>query len=94
MIPSLNFLPQSNCIWLKPDGEFIENVLNEHTDFIKIAGCITIKEFVLRTKWIKVRGFGDTKVLVFSQVQPFTKDQRNTIKDLEMFGYDCQIHKD
>ena len=50
-----------------------------------------IKQFMEETKWIRVRGYPGSKELCFYKVQPFTKDQRNTIKDLEIFGYICII---
>jgi hypothetical protein len=93
------FLPKTYCSWLKPNGEFeIEHLTLEHMDYIreyakhiKIKDTTAFKEFMLETNWIRVRGYPNSKDLVFQKVQPFTKDQRNTIKDLEIFGYVCHI---
>ena len=91
MIPAL-------CTWLKPDGEFVVNPTDEHIDYIKInakhifvheSGRYTesIKQFMLETKWIRVRSYGKDKNLAVQGIKPFTKAQRNTFKDLEIFGY-------
>jgi len=97
------FLPKTYCSWLKPNGEFIENPTEEHIDYLKSHAkhihvergnenyIEAIKQFMAETKWIRVRGYPGSKELCFYQVQPFTKDQRNTIKDLEIFGYICII---
>lgn len=97
------FLPKTYCSWLKPNGEFIENPTEEHIDYVKINAkhihvergnenyIEAMKQFMIETNWIRVRGYPNSKELVFQKVQPFTKDQRNTIKDLEIFGYTCII---
>lgn len=97
------FLPKTYCSWLKPNGEFIENETNEHLDHIKNNAkhikidvdnyTESIKQFMIETNWIRVRGYSGSKELCLFQVQPFTKDQRNTIKDLEIFGYVCIIQQ-
>ena len=93
-----DILPKSKCLWLKPDGEFFENPTKEHLDYLKTnathikiikGGGYTesIEQFMRETKWIRVRGYLDDKDLGVHGIKPFTKAQRNTFKDLEIFGY-------
>lgn len=94
--------PKTNCSWLKKDGEFeIGSQKWSHTDYIRnytphikcmpkpIAGDTdskALKQFMLETGWIRTSYYPTINKAVFSKVQTFTKDQRNTIQDLEIFG--------
>jgi len=104
------FLPKMNCSWLKQDGTFkIGSQKWSHTDYIrnnaKHIKCIpkpvagdsdpkATKQFMLETGWIQTSYYPTLKKIYFYKVQPFSKDQRNTIKDLEIFGYNCNVVKD
>lgn len=99
--------PKTNCSWLKPDGFFeIGNKKWSHTDYIRnnaihiecmpkpVAGDTDRKaltQFMLETGWIQTSYYPTINKAIFFKVQPFTKQQRNAIKDLEIFGYDCKI---
>lgn len=99
------FLPKTYCSWLKPNGEFIESETNEHIDYLKINAkhihvergnenyIEAMEQFMRETKWIRVRGYSGSKQIAVHGIKPFTKDQRNTIKDLEIFGYVCIIQQ-
>jgi len=102
--------PKLNCSWLKPNGEFKNGSQKwSHTDYIRnnaphikcmpkpIAGdedSKALKQFMLETRWIKTSYYPTMNKAYFYKVQPFTKDQRNTIKDLEIFGYECIVESD
>ncbi len=91
--------PPAYCSWLKPNGEFFDCPTVEHIDYIKThARHIEVKygnenyieaieQFMRETKWIRIRGYSGSKQIAVHGIQPFTKDQRNTFKDLEIFGY-------
>ena len=94
----MNKFPPAFCTWLKPDGEFFTNPTDEHLDYLKLnakhiiiqeGGKYTesIKQFMEETKWIRVRNYPTSKQLAVHGIKPFTKAQRNTFKDLEIFGY-------
>lgn len=101
--------PKMNCSWLKPNGKFkIGSQKWSHTDYIRnnashikcmpkpVAGDndnSALKQFMLETGWIRTSYYPSLKKATFSKVQPFTKDQRNTIKDLEIFEIECSIHE-
>jgi len=99
--------PKTNCSWLKKDGTFeIGSQKWSHTDYIRHntkhikcmpkpfagdADCKALDEFMLETGWIRAMYYPTIKRIHFHNVKPFTKDQRNAIKDLEIFGYECKI---
>ena len=99
--------PMINCSWLKPNGEFeIGSQKWSHTDYIrnnaKHIKCMpkpkagdndfkALKQFMLETGWIRASYYPTINKVTFQKVQSFTKDQRNTIKDLEIFGYECKV---
>lgn len=101
--------PKTNCSWLKPDGTFeIGSQKWSHTDYIRnhaqYIHCMekpecgdtdvsALFEFMIQTGWVQCSYYPTINKAIFFQVQPFTKDQRNAIKDLEIFGYDCKIEK-
>ncbi|MCZ6582600.1 MAG: hypothetical protein O6761_05440 [Thaumarchaeota archaeon] len=103
----MRFFPKMNCSWLKQNGEFeIGSQKWSHTDYIRnhaqhikcmpkpIAGdadSTALNQFMLETGWIRTSYYPTINKAIFDKVQPFTKDQRNTIKDLEIFGYECVI---
>lgn len=94
---------------MKPDGTFeIGNQKWSHTDYIrnkaKFIPCMekpeygdtdesALIDFMKLTQWIQCSYYPTINKAIFFQVQPFTKDQRNAIKDLEIFGYDCKIEQ-
>jgi len=101
-------LPELNCSWLRPDGLFQIGLEGDsHTDYIrnnvKHIKCMdkptsgdtdytAIRQFMLETKFIRSTRYS-SKFITFQKIQPFTKDQRNTIKDLEIFGYTCKVEE-
>lgn len=103
------FLPKINCSWLKENGEFeIGSQDWSHTDYIrhnaKHIECMikpragdndfkALKQFMLETGWIRTGYYPGINKIHFHKIQPFTKDQRNTIKDLEIFGFECKVEE-
>ena len=103
------FLPKINCSWLKQNGEFeIGSQEWSHTDYIRYNAkhieCMSkpkagdndfkaLKQFMLETGWIRTGYYPSINKIHFQKIQPFTKDQRNTIKDLEIYGFECQVEE-
>jgi len=95
----LKDFPPAYCTWLKPDGQFFTNPTKEHIDYLKTAAkhihvedgnenyIEAMEQFMRETKWARVRTYPGSKQLAIHGIKPFTKDQRNTFKDLEIFGY-------
>lgn len=104
-----SFLPEVNCSWLKQNGEFeISSQKWSHTDYIRYNAkhikCMpkpkagdndfkALKQFMLETGWIRTGYYPPINKITFHKVQPFTKDQRNTIKDLEIYGFECIVEE-
>ena len=52
-----------------------------------------LKQFMLETSWIRTGYYPSINKIHFQKVQSFTKDQRNTIKDLEIYGFECVVEE-
>ena len=99
MAKSISNFPPPYCSWLLPNGEFQGNPTEEHIDFLKLNAkhihvdrgnenyIEAMEQFMRETKWARIRGYAGSKQIAVHGIKPFTKAQRNTFKDLEIFGY-------
>ena len=89
------FIHKTYFSWLKPnvDDEMRDRVEKHKVERGNENYIEAMEQFMRETKWIRVRGYSGSKQIAVHGIKPFTKDQRNTIKDLEIFGYVCIIQQ-